>query len=173
MRDFRIFIVLSDGREGLFALLNPFASIHEGFHPRSDLVGAAWLGVSATLPGEARALEVRHHSQMATISRADTCHAVIATVGIARVFVVAILQDNVVLVLCFGQGELAFAVCHPDAEAVAAEAAEHHAAVGRDSNAKESTLKLVAVVVKHTGAVLVFGVDEVEFHHQLATVANA
>ena len=173
MRDFRIFILLSDGRESLFALLNPFASIHEGFHPRSDLVGAAWLGVSATLPGEARAFEVRHHGQVATISRADTCYAIITAVGIAGVLVVAILQDNVVFVLCFGQGKLAFAVCYPDAEAVAAEAAKHHAAVGRDSNAEEGTLKLVAVVVKHTGALLVFGVDEVEFHHQLATVANA
>ena len=116
---------------------------------------------------------MRHHGQVATISRADTCHAIIATVGIAGVLVVAVLQDNVVLVLCFGQGEFAFTVCHPDAEAVAAEAAKHHAAVGRDSDAEEGTLKLMAIVVKHTGAVLVFGVDEVEFHHQLATVTNA
>ena len=41
------------------------------------------------------------------------------------------------------------------------------------SHAKEVGFELVAVVVLHAWAAAVFGVDEIEFNHHLATVANA
>ena len=82
-------------------------------------------------------------------------------------------SHDVVVVFVVGQGELAFAVSHPDTQLATAQRAEHHATVGRDSQAQEAALELVRVVVEHASAFLVGGVDEVELHHQLATVAHA
>ena len=114
-----------------------------------------------------------HHCQVAAIGRTDTSHAVVRTVRVARIAVVAVFQHHVVVVFRQRQRELAFAVSHPDAEFVAREAAEHHAAVGRNRYADKGALKLVAVVVEHVGTLFVLRIDEVEFHHQLATVAHA
>ena len=62
---------------------------------------------------------------------------------------------------------------HPYAELASAERTEHHAVVLRYLNAEERALKLVRVVVEHACTFGVLRIDEVEFNHQLATVADA
>lgn len=57
---------------GLFQVLDPVACVDEGLDPRGDLVVAALRRIVTALPWEHRALEVRHHRQVATIVRADT-----------------------------------------------------------------------------------------------------
>ena len=68
--------------------------------------------------------------------------------------------------------ETSFTVGHPNAEVGLAQAAKHHALVLRNVYAKESTLELMTYVVQHLSAVGVVGIDEAEFHHQLASVAD-
>ena len=63
-------------------------------------------------------------------------------------------------------------MCNPDAKTIARKTLEEYAAVGLHRNAYETAFKLVAVVVEHTSTFFVFGIDEVEFHHELATVAD-
>ena len=57
--------------------------------------------------------QVRHHCQMASVCRTDTSHIVVGTVGIAGICSIVVACNDIVLVLRFGQRELAFTVCHP------------------------------------------------------------
>ena len=68
--------------------------------------------------------------------------------------------------------EFSFAVCNPDAETIARKTLEEYATIGLHRNAYETAFKLVAIVVEHTSTLFVFGINEVEFHHELATVAD-
>ena len=128
--------------------------------------------IVGVLPREDGALQVGHDGQVASVGAGDTCHGVVGTVGVAGILVVGVLGHDVVVVFVVGQGELAFAVSHPNAQLATAQRTEHYATVGRDSQTQEAALELVRVVVEHASALLVGGVDEVEFHHQLATVAH-
>ena len=78
-----------------------------------------------------------------------------------------------VAVLGLGEIETSLSVGHPDAQFVAAERVEHDAIVLGDRDREEGALKLLRVVVAEMGLVLMLRVDEVEFRHQLATVADA
>ena len=53
-------------------LLDPLASVYEALDPRRNLVGLAIGGIVTTLPGEDRALGVRHHCQVAAVGRTYT-----------------------------------------------------------------------------------------------------
>lgn len=57
---------------GLFQVFDPVACVDEGLDPRGYLVVPVLCGIVTALPWEHRALEVRHHRQVATIVRADT-----------------------------------------------------------------------------------------------------
>ena len=47
-----------------------------------------------------------------------------------------------------------------------------YAAIGLNGDTYEAAFKLVAVVVEHVRTLFVFGIDEIEFHHELTTVAD-
>ena len=79
---------------------------------------------------------------------------------------------HIVAVGAFWQVELAFTVSHPDAEFRTSEVAEHHRIVFRNRQADEVGFKLVAIVVVHVRLAAVFRVEQVEFNHHLATVAD-
>ena len=149
----------------------PLACVDEGFYPRRYLVAAQTVGwVVSVLPWEDGTLQVRHDSQVAAIGAGNTCYRVVGTVRIAGILIVGVLGHDIVVVFVVRQGELAFAVSHPDAQLAATQRTEHYAAVGRDSHTQEAAFELMRVVVEHASAFLVGGVDEVQFHHQLATV---
>ena len=109
---------------------------------------------------------------MATIGAANACHVVVRAVGIARITLVGVLEDDIVVLDGHRQMETSFTVGHPNAEVGLAQAAKHHALVLRNVYAKESTLELMTYVVQHLSTVGVVGIDEAEFHHQLASVAD-
>ena len=93
---------------------------------------------------------------------------------------VVVLGNDVVGALCLGQlvsafgrspeGKFALAVGYPQAQLVAAQRAEHDAVVQGYLQRDEFRLELVTVVVQHLGPC---GAGESQFHHQLATVADA
>ena len=97
---------------------------------------------------------MRHHSQVASVGRADACNVVVGAVRIARIAVIVVLGNNVVLVLCLRQVELSFAVSHPDAQLLTTESLEHHAVVLGNLKCEEGTLELMGVVVEHTSLFL-------------------
>lgn len=152
-------------------LLTPATGVGEGFEPRRTLgLGAGIVGI---LPGEEGTLQVGHHGQMATVRGADAGGGEVGAVGAAGVLVVGVAEDDVVIGLGAGEGELALAVGHPDAEFAAGERTEHHAGVLGDGDAEELRLKLVRSVVEHLGFGLAGGgAYQSEFHHQLAAVAD-
>ena len=90
---------------GLMGLvgLNPLPCIDEGLNPRCYLVVAAVSGIPGVLPGEYGTLQVRHHAEMTTIGRADTCHIVVRTVRISRIASIIVLSNHVICALCFWQ----------------------------------------------------------------------
>src|SRR5574344_875997 len=94
---------------------NPITSIYESFYPRGYLVIVAFSGVNGALPGKERALRMRHHGQMTSVCTANSCCAEIRTIGIARIFVIRIFQNNVVMVFRHGEGETSLSVCNPNA----------------------------------------------------------
>ena len=128
---------------------------------------------------------------MTAVAAADGCHVVVGTVGIAGIASVTELCHHVVFAFCLRQTELAFAVCHPCADLETAQRTEHHALVLGYGKCHEGALELVAVVVQHLccllavlaqslavqDALAVGGiqrlVDQSQFYHQLATVADA
>ena len=110
---------------------------------------------------------------MAAVGRADASHVVVRAVGVAGILSVVVLSYHVVVILGLGQIETSLAVSYPDAELVAAQTAEHHAVVLWNAQSEELAFELLADVVGQVRAVLMLRVDEVEFHHQLASVADA
>ena len=107
-------------------IFHPLPCIHEGFYPRSDLVGLAVGRIVGLLPREDGTFQVWHHGEMATISRCDACHVVVGTVGVARIARVVVFCYDMVVLLCLWKTEVAFSVCHPETEFAAAEGAEHY-----------------------------------------------
>ena len=87
------------------------------------------LRIPGVLPGEDGTFQVRHHTEMTSVSRADACHVVVAAIRVGGIAVVVVLRDDVVVALLAGQMELSFSMSHPDAELRATQRAEHHALV--------------------------------------------
>ena len=152
--------------------LNPFAGIDKRLNPWSNLLLAAFTWIPCLLPGEDRTLQVGHHGKVTTVCRADTCYIIVRAVRVTRIFSVVVFCDDIVLVFCLREVEPALAVCHPDAEFVAAQRTEHHTVVLRNGQIQERAFKLLAGVVAEVGTVLVLRVDEIQFHHQLTAVAD-
>ena len=61
---------------------------------------------------------------------------------------------------------------YPYTQFATAEGAEHHTVVAWNVESKELALEFLRVVVAEVSLVLVVGIDEVEFCHKLATVAD-
>ena len=113
-----------------------------------------------------------HHRHVTTVCAGNTGYVVVRTIGVGRIALVGVFEHHVVVAFGLGKLEFTFAVCNPDAKTIARKTLEEYAAVGLHRNAYETAFKLVAVVVEHTSTLFVFGIDEVEFHHKLATIAN-
>ena len=96
---------------------------------------------------------------MSSVFGADTSHAIVATIRIAGIGVVAVFGNDVVTFLTFRQAELTFSVGNPNAELTAREASKHHTVILWNGQPKERTLELVRVVVQHAGSLLMFGID--------------
>ena len=88
-----------------------------------------------------------HHSQVATICRADTCYVVVTAVRITWILSVVVLRNDVVVILWLWQVETALAVSYPDTELITAQATEHHTVVLRNGQTEECTLELLGCVV--------------------------
>ena len=108
---------------------------------------------------------------MAAVGRTDTGNIEVGAVGVGGVAMVVVLRDNIIFLLALGQRETTFAVSHPDAQLRSTERVEHHTLVLRNSKCEEAALELARHVVEHL--CLSRLVDESQFHHQLATVADA
>ena len=109
---------------------------------------------------------------MTPVGTAYTGHTIVRPVRISGVFVVGVLRYHVIFVLRIRQGELAFAMGHPDAQLVPTQRTEHHTPVHRDGQSYELRFKLMRVVVQHVRLLRKFRINQIQFHHQLATVAN-
>ena len=83
--------------------LHPLAGIDEGLNPRCYLIVAAVSGIPGVLPWEYGTLQVRHHAQMTTVLRADTCHVIVRTVRISGIASIVVLSNYVVSALSLGQ----------------------------------------------------------------------
>ena len=90
---------------GLMGLVGfyPTSCVDEGLNPRRHLIIAAVSGIPGVLPGEYGTLQVRHHAEMTTIGRADTCHIVVRTIRISGIASVVVLSNHVVSTLSLGQ----------------------------------------------------------------------
>ena len=90
---------------GLMGLvgLNPLPCIDEGLNPRCYLIVAAVSGIPGVLPREYGTLQVRHHAEMTTIGRADTCYIVVRTVRISGVAGIVVLSNYIVSALSLRQ----------------------------------------------------------------------
>ena len=110
---------------------------------------------------------------MATVSRRNASHSVVATVGVSGVVGIAIFQCDVVVFFVYRQRELTLAVGYPDTQLRANQRAEHHSIALLDVQTDERRFELVAIVVQHTRFHSVFGGNQTQLDHQLATVANA
>ena len=153
---------------------HPAAGVDESLHPRGDLVAVAAVGgIVGALPGEDGAFQVRHHSQVASVGRANARHVVVRSVGVGGIAAVVVFGHNVVRAFLLRQVELAFAVRHPNAELAACERAEHDGMVVGYGERDKLRLELVRIVVQHARLHVVVGCYQTQFHHELATVANA
>ena len=150
----------------------PLAGIDEGFEPRGAVFAATFSRIVRILPREEGAFQVGHHRHVTTVCAGNTGYVVVRTIGLGRIALVGVFEHHVVVAFGLGQLEFSFAVCNPDAKTIARKTLEEYAAVGLHRNAYETAFKLVAVVVEHTSTLFVFRIDEVEFHHKLATVAD-
>ena len=102
-------------------LFYPFPCIDESLYPWSHFVEATVTRIPCILPREDSTLEVWHHCEMTTVFRADTSHVVVAAVRIGWITMIVVFSDDVILVCCLWQRELALSVSHPDAELVPAQ----------------------------------------------------
>ena len=73
----------------------------------------------------------------------------------------------------FGQMEFSFTMSHPNAEFATAKIAKHHRIVCRNGESHKVGFKFVAIVVLHARTAIVFRIEQIEFNHHLATIANA
>lgn len=96
-------------------LFYPLPCIHEAFDPRSDFVTVTTIfRVVTALPREHRTLQVRHHSQMASVVRADTGNRPGRTVRIGRIAFVVVFKCDMVFFFFIRERELTFTVRNPD-----------------------------------------------------------
>ena len=80
--------------------------------------------VPSVLPWEDGTLQVWHHAEMTTISRADTSYVIVRSVRISGITSVVVFSDNIVLALSLRQRELTLSVSYPQTELVAAQRTE-------------------------------------------------
>ena len=146
--------------------------IDKSLEPRCALVLTATAWIPTILPWEDGALQVGHHGKMTTVGTAYTSHVVVGTVGVARIFGVVVFCHYIIVVLGLRQIETTFAMSYPYTQFATAEGAEHHTVVAWNVESKELALEFLRVVVAEVSLVLVVGIDEVEFCHKLATVAD-
>ena len=108
---------------GLMGLVGfyPTSCVDEGLNPRRHLIIAAVSGIPGVLPGEYGTLQVRHHAEMTTVSRADTGYVVVRTIRISGIASVVVLGNYVIRALCFWQREFSLSVSYPQTELVAAQ----------------------------------------------------
>ena len=114
-----------------------------------------------------------HHSQVAAVLRGDAGNAAWRAVGVGGVGAIAVLCHHMVAVGSFGEMEFSFTMSHPDAEFAATKVAKHHRVVCRNGEPHKIGFKFVAVVMLHARLAFVFGIEQIEFNHHLATIANA
>ena len=150
----------------------PLTGVNEGFKPWGAVFAATLCRVEWILPREESTLQVRHHGHVATICAGNTGYAIVRTIGIGRIALVGVFEHHIVVAFGLGKLELAFSVRNPDAQTIARETLEEYAAIGLNGDTYEAAFKLVAVVVEHVRTLFVFGIDEIEFHHELTTVAD-
>ncbi len=110
-----------------------------------------------------------HHTEMATVLRADTCDVIVRAIRVSGIACVVVLRNHVVSALGFGEMELTLSVSHPQTEFVTAQRAEHHAVVLRNVEADELALELMRIIMQHLGALRT---SETELDHQLTTVTD-
>ena len=113
-------------------IFNPLPCVHKCLKPRSAVVVAAGAWIPGVLPWEDGTLKVWHHCEMTTVGAADSCHVIVRTVGVAWIFSVVVLCNDIVVVLRLWHIEASLAVGHPDTQFAAAESTEHHAVVAWD-----------------------------------------
>ena len=97
----------------LLVFLYPLLCIHKRFNPWGYLIVLAVGRIPGVLPGEESTLQVRHHTEMTTVGRADTCHVVVGSVRIGGITGVIVLGNHVVAALWLRQMELTLTVSHP------------------------------------------------------------
>ena len=150
----------------------PLTGIDKGFEPWGAVFAATFSRVEWVLPREESTLQVGHHRHVTTVCAGNTGYVVVRTIGVGRIALVGVFEHHIVVAFGLGKLELTFSVRNPDAQTIARETLEEYAAIGLNGDTYEAAFKLVAVVVEHVRTLFVFGIDEVEFHHELATVAD-
>ena len=102
-------------------VLNPLAGIDKRLYPRCHFIHTMFLGIPGTLPGEDGTLQMGHHGEMATVSRADTSHLIVGTIGVGRISCMVVLGYDMRVALSLRKSELSFSVSNPYTELAAGE----------------------------------------------------
>ncbi len=63
-------------------------------------------------------------------------------------------------------------MCHPDSQFHAGHIVQHHRLIFENIHIQERRFKFARFVVQHFGLKAVFGINQVQLHHQLAAVTN-
>ena len=114
-----------------------------------------------------------HHGQVPAVIRANTGNRMIGTIRISRVFRISILQCNVIIFFPVFYYAIELLDHLTDTQRTAAQTAEHDGSVFRNMYSQECRFEFMGRIVRHNGFPVMTGNHQVEFHHELATVANA
>ena len=98
----------------LFSVLfDPASGINECVNPGGNVITSVRGGIMRALPGEDGSFQMGHHCEMASVGAAEAGNRTARTVGVARIGVVGVFENDIIVFEGHGQLETAFAVGYP------------------------------------------------------------